>query len=213
LISTAFLIIALVFSVVIHEVAHGSAAAAQGDFTAKYAGRLTLNPLKHLDWVGSVLVPGFLIVAGAPILLGWAKPVPVNPLNFRDKRWGDAKVSIAGAAANLGLALVFGLALRFWPEVSGAAAANFYALAQSVVIINLVLAVFNMVPVPPLDGSHVLNDLVLKGDLFASRQVAQVGMAALLVLSFTGILGKVMSFLAGGVQSGVLYVLSAVIGA
>ena len=156
IISVAFLIVALVFSVVIHEVAHGSAAAAQGDLTAKYAGRLTLNPLKHLDWVGSVFLPAFLIMANAPILFGWAKPVPVNPLNFRDKRWGDAKVAVAGAAANLALALVFGLILRFWPEISGPAAANFYALAQSVVIINLVLAVFNLIPIPPLDGSHIL---------------------------------------------------------
>lgn len=197
LVSTAFLIIALVFSVVIHEVAHGSAAAAQGDFTAKYAGRLTLNPLKHLDWVGSVLVPGFLIVAGAPILLGWAKPVPVNPLNFRDKRWGDAKVSIAGAAANLGLALVFGLALRFWPEVSGAAAANFYALAQSVVIINLVLAVFNMVPVPPLDGSHVLFALLPASQNEFKVFLQKYGFVFLLVflLFFVPVIWPIVAFL------------------
>lgn len=184
LISMLFLIIALVFSVVVHEVAHGSAALAQGDPTAKFAGRLTLNPLKHLDWVGSVLVPAFLVIANSPFLFGWAKPVPVNPMNFRDKRWGDAKVAAAGAAANLALALVFGIILRFWPDVSGAAAMNFYALAQSVVIINLVLAVFNMIPIPPLDGSHFLFALLPPSQNDFKIFLQKYGFVLLLILIF-----------------------------
>jgi Zn-dependent protease len=156
LIFIVFSVVALIFSVVIHEVAHGAVANSLGDPTAKFAGRLTLNPLKHLDWVGSFLVPAFLLALGSPFVFGWAKPVPVNPFNFRDKRWGDAKVAVAGAAANFALALVFGLILRFWPEISNPFSAGFYALAQSVVVINLVLAVFNLIPIPPLDGSHIL---------------------------------------------------------
>ncbi len=184
LISMLFLIIALVFSVVVHEVAHGSAALAQGDPTAKFAGRLTLNPLKHLDWVGSVLVPAFLVIANSPFLFGWAKPVPVNPMNFRDKRWGDAKVAAAGAAANLALALIFGMILRFWPDVSGMAAMNFYALAQSVVIINLVLAVFNMIPIPPLDGSHVLFAFLPPSQNDFKIFLQKYGFVLLLILIF-----------------------------
>lgn len=151
-----FSVIALIFSVVIHEVAHGAVANSLGDPTAKFSGRLTLNPLKHLDWVGSFLVPAFLLAVGSPFVFGWAKPVPINPFNFRDKKWGDAKVAVAGAAANFALALVFGLILRFWPEISNPVSAGFYTLAQSVVLINLVLAVFNLIPIPPLDGSHIL---------------------------------------------------------
>jgi Zn-dependent protease len=106
--------------------------------------------------VGSFLVPAFLLAVGSPFVFGWAKPVPINPFNFRDKKWGDAKVAVAGAAANFALALVFGLILRFWPEISNPVSAGFYTLAQSVVLINLVLAVFNLIPIPPLDGSHIL---------------------------------------------------------
>jgi len=139
----------------IHEIAHGAMAYYLGDPTAKLAGRLTLNPIKHLDPFGSVILPLILIIiarlAGGGIIFGWAKPVPVNPLNFRDKKYGDAKVSIAGPGANLGLALVFGLSLRFFSFPSQMA-----ALLGYIVFINILLAVFNLLPIPPLDGSHIL---------------------------------------------------------
>jgi Zn-dependent protease len=151
-----FSVIVLIFSVVIHEVAHGAVANSLGDPTAKFAGRLTLNPLKHLDWMGSFFVPLTLLVLGSPILFGWAKPVPINPFNFRDQKYGQVKVALAGVAANFALALVFGTILRFWPEISNPVSTGFYALAQEVVVINLILAVFNLIPIPPLDGSHVL---------------------------------------------------------
>jgi Zn-dependent protease len=151
-----FSAIVLIFSVVIHEVAHGAVANSLGDPTAKFAGRLTLNPLKHLDWMGSFFVPLTLLVLGSPILFGWAKPVPINPFNFRDQKYGQVKVALAGVAANFALALVFGTILRFWPEISNPLSTGFYALAQEVVVINLILAVFNLIPIPPLDGSHVL---------------------------------------------------------
>ena len=106
-----FIIIILIFSIVIHEVAHGAMALHLGDPTAKYAGRLTLNPIKHLDPIGSIIVPIFLIlmteIMGGGIIFGWAKPVPINPYNFKDQKYGSAKVSIAGTVANLALALIF----------------------------------------------------------------------------------------------------------
>ena len=149
-----FLIAILLFSVVIHEVSHGAMANYLGDPTAKYAGRLTLNPIKHLDPIGSVLVPLFLLIIGSRILFGWAKPVPINPYNFRDQKYGSAKVALAGPGANLSLALVFGLALRFFPVLADIP--GLYLMFSYIVFINLLLAIFNLLPVPPLDGSHIL---------------------------------------------------------
>ncbi|MFA6376363.1 MAG: site-2 protease family protein [Candidatus Paceibacterota bacterium] len=152
-----FSIIALIFSVVIHEVAHGAVANSLGDPTAKFAGRLTLNPMSHLDWFGSFVLPLLLFFGtNGSFVFGYAKPVPINPFNFRDQKYGQVKVALAGVAANFALALVFGTILRFWPEISNPVSAGFYGLAQGVVVINLVLAVFNLIPIPPLDGSHVL---------------------------------------------------------
>lgn len=142
---------------IIHEVAHGSVANQLGDPTAKYAGRLTLNPLSHLDPMGSFLVPLLLFVGtGGRFVFGWAKPVPINPFNFRDKKFGEAWVAVAGAAANLALALIFGLIIRFTPGYVGPIGSAIYTMFQDIVLINLSLAVFNLVPLPPLDGSHVL---------------------------------------------------------
>ena len=152
-----FLIAILIFSVVIHEVSHGVVANALGDPTAKNAGRLTLNPIPHLDPIGSILLPGFLIlmsqIGGGGIIFGWAKPVPVNPMNLRGK-YGSALVSLAGPGSNLTIALIFGLALRFLQlaELNPALILVF----SYIVFLNILLAVFNLLPVPPLDGSHIL---------------------------------------------------------
>ena len=146
-----FFLIVLIFSIVIHEVAHGSVANLLGDPTAKYAGRLTLNPIKHLDLFGSVLVPLFLIILRSPVLFGWAKPVPINPYNFKDPKWDGAKVAVAGPGANILVALIFGLAIRFFPLP-----ASILTIFSIIVILNLILAIFNLVPIPPLDGSHIL---------------------------------------------------------
>ncbi|MBI2096222.1 MAG: site-2 protease family protein [Candidatus Taylorbacteria bacterium] len=145
----------LILSVVAHEVAHGFAALKMGDKTAYYAGRLSLNPVRHLDWFGSVIVPLLLALSPAGFILGWAKPVPINPYNFRHRRLGEIFVSAAGPATNILLAVVFGLLLRFF-VVGGAASAALVGIGSTIVVINIVLAVFNLIPVPPLDGSKIV---------------------------------------------------------
>lgn len=152
-----FLLI-LILSVMAHEISHGMMADYLGDPTARLMGRLSLNPIKHIDPIGSIIVPGILILMQTPFLIGWAKPVPVNPLNFKDQRYGEAKVSLAGPGANLIIALVFGLIMRVmaWVGASSAFAVNLFGLFQIIVWINLLLAVFNLIPIPPLDGSHIL---------------------------------------------------------
>ena len=148
-----FQILILIMSVVIHEVSHGYSAYMQGDNTAKFAGRLTLNPLKHLEWFGSFILPVLSYLFGG-FIIGWAKPVPFNPYNLRNQKWGEAIVAVAGPLSNLCIALFFGLLIRF-----GALAQfgdDYVYIAGTIVFINLVLATFNMVPIPPLDGSKIL---------------------------------------------------------
>ena len=144
-------IVVLVFSVIIHEVAHGYAAYRLGDPTAKDAHRLTLNPLAHIDLVGSVLLPLILIITKSPVLLGWAKPVPFNPGYFRDVKKGVMIVGLAGPASNLILAAIAGTIIRMFP--SGGIIGLFLL---HTCIINVVLAIFNLIPIPPLDGSRVV---------------------------------------------------------
>lgn len=154
LIDTIFYIAVLIMSVVIHEVSHGFMAEYFGDKTARYAGRLTLNPLKHLDVFGSIILPALLIITKAPFLLGWAKPVPYNPDNLRNERWGTLAVAAAGVLANIFIAIIFGLILRF--TVPMGAPERFMEIVSLIVFMNLGLAIFNLVPIPPLDGSKIL---------------------------------------------------------
>ncbi|MFA5131316.1 MAG: site-2 protease family protein [Patescibacteria group bacterium] len=147
-----FEIIVLIFSAIIHEYMHGWMALRLGDATAKDAGRLTFNPLAHLEWFGSFFLPLVMVLTNMPFVFGWAKPVPYNPYNLRDRKYGDAKVALAGPLGNLIIAVFFGLFLRFF-HVSNL---TFVALVSMIVYINLVLMVFNLVPIPPLDGSKVL---------------------------------------------------------
>ncbi len=151
---TLFLILVLIVSVIIHEVAHGFAAELQGDPTARLQGRLTLNPIPHIDIIGSILLPALLVLSGSGFLFGWAKPVPYNPYNLRNQRWGEALVAAAGPGVNLALALIFGLTIRF---AGGVLPTGFVLLAAVVVYVNILLALFNLIPVPPLDGSKLLR--------------------------------------------------------
>ncbi|MDP2934462.1 MAG: site-2 protease family protein [bacterium] len=147
----------LLMSVVIHEVSHGLMANYLGDPTAKYAGRLSLNPLKHLDLWGSFLIPLFLLMFNSPFLFGYAKPVPYNPHNLKNKKWGPAMVAAAGPLSNLVIVLIFGLTLRFLPIGGSPYIDNLIKIFIYIVILNLVLAVFNAMPIPPLDGSKIIS--------------------------------------------------------
>lgn len=149
----------LILSVIVHEISHGYAALWFGDRTALLAGRLTMNPLRHIDPVGSILVPGILILSGSPFPFGWARPVPYNENNLTDKRWGTLAVASAGIIANFAIAIVFGLILRVG-LVSGLANEGFVYIVSVIVLANIGLGFFNLLPVPPLDGSKILFALL-----------------------------------------------------
>jgi Zn-dependent protease len=161
-IETIFFFAVLIFSVIIHEISHGAVALRLGDATAKSAGRLTLNPLKHIDPFGSLILPAILIflriATGGGIIFGWAKPVPVNHLNFKNPRWGMFWTGLAGPLSNVVLALVFAVLIRFAIPVFPYLVflAPFFAI---VVLLNLWLGVINLVPIPPLDGSRIFFSL------------------------------------------------------
>lgn len=155
---TIALIIGLVISIVLHEVGHAYAANWLGDPTARLEGRLSVNPLVHIDPLMSVIVPGLLILSGSPFLFGAAKPVPYNPYNFRNQKWGEAIVAGAGPAINIGLAIVFAVVVHVGAGVG--MSETFLSLSMQLVIMNLFLAFFNLVPIPPLDGSKILPRLL-----------------------------------------------------
>jgi len=189
-----FSLIILLFSVVIHEISHGSVAYALGDSTAKDAGRLTLNPLKHLDPFGSIILPLLLLLftGGQGPIFGWARPVPINPYNFRDQKWGIVKVAIAGPAANFLLAIVFGLLIRFsfFPS-------QFSSFFPDVVFINLLLGLFNLVPISPLDGFNFFFNILPNTFWRIKIILQQYGIFILIFFIFFGLrfLGPLIFYL------------------
>ena len=154
-------IIILIFSVIIHEVSHGYMANYLGDPTARLQGRLTLNPLKHIDLMGSIIVPIITTLAG--FTFGWAKPVPFNPYNLKNRKSGEFLIALAGPTSNITIAVIFSLIIRFIISSYGVNSDfvdSFIQVASYIVIINIVLAVFNLVPLPPLDGSKLLFSIL-----------------------------------------------------
>jgi Zn-dependent protease len=182
-IETTILFIAiLIISVVIHEVSHGYMADYLGDPTARLAGRLTINPIPHIDPVGSIVVPGLLALLPGSIIFGWAKPVPYNPHNIASE-YGDALVAVAGPASNLFLAAIAGGVLQLAPIAAGSPLISFLV---GVVLINVVLAIFNLVPIPPLDGSKILFNFLPARFNYIRRNVEQYGFFILLGFIFLG---------------------------
>jgi len=190
LLDSLFLIIIFLFSVVIHEIAHGAVANALGDSTARLSGRLTLNPLKHIDPLGSIILPAFFFLlgslSGGGIIFGWAKPVPINPYNLRDQRWGVAKVAVAGSGANLLIALFFGLLIRFLPGISNDFFIGMYTFFLKVIWINIILGVFNLIPIPPFDGSKILFSFLPPAANAFKDFMERYGMVLILFIIFFG---------------------------
>ena len=193
-IDTVFYIAILIMSVVIHEVSHGYVAELYGDKTARHAGRLTLNPIVHLDIWGSVIIPALLYFSTG-FAFGWAKPVPYNPDNLRDKKWGTVAVAAAGVLANLFIAVFFGLVLRFTYKLSMPAGYDF--MIYSIVVVNLALAIFNLVPIPPLDGSKILFTLLPSRFDGIVRSIEQYSLILLIIFIFffSEYLSPILTFL------------------
>lgn len=208
-------IVILIMSAVFHEYAHGWVAYKLGDNTAKSMGRLTLNPINHLDPVGSILLPILLILSGSNFVIGWAKPVPYNPYNLRDARYGDMKVALGGPGTNLILAIFFGFIARLTPMavnmkyalvngflsgdndfLMGMMSGNFMAIIFVISVIacfiNLLLMIFNLVPVPPLDGSKVLMTFLPHYLQVKMHKIEPYGFFILIFLLWLGIFSILM---------------------
>lgn len=183
------LVAVLIFSIVVHEVAHAWQARREGDDTAEKLGRITLNPLPHLDLMGSFIVPAILYFSGTNFLFGWAKPVPVNPSNYRDYVAGDIRVSMAGIVSNIGLAMLATVVTAVVVKVqdlSGPLAVYEPMLValDYAIFINLILAFFNLIPIPPLDGSHVLAHMLPQEMAMRYRHFGQYGILALMAIMY-----------------------------
>jgi Zn-dependent protease len=182
-------ILVFLLAVAAHETAHGYAAYLMGDRTAKDAGRLTLNPIAHIDPVGTVVLPALLILARSPVLFGWAKPVPVDPRNFRYPRKGMFITSLAGPFTNFGLAIVAAVILKTGIVHPPSAVWTFLLYS---VIINLILGVFNLLPVPPLDGANMLFSVLPVEAYRYFMRFERYGFLILMGLLYLGLFDRVI---------------------
>lgn len=184
----------VLFAITLHEVAHGWAARALGDHTAAILGRLSLNPIRHIDPVGTVALPLIMLLLPGGFLFGWAKPVPVSMQNLRNPRRDMAIVAVAGPLSNLVMAILWGLLAKFAIGMNPTEGVwlGILLMARAGIIINLVLMVLNMLPFPPLDGSRVLTGLLPEAQARAIDRLERYGLVILIVLMATGILSKIM---------------------
>ncbi|MDO8553129.1 MAG: site-2 protease family protein [bacterium] len=200
ILDAVFLVAIIMFSAVIHELMHGVAANKLGDPTARLMGRLTLNPIVHLDMFGSILLPIVLTLTNSPILFGWAKPIPYNPYNLRPGRFSEAIVAAAGPVSNLVIALVGGVIIR-----TGTLAAGQNDVVFLIVVVNVMLFLFNLMPIPPLDGSKVLSALLPRSlaigyDQWRNRMESNpfmgMGIVLVIILLLGGAFGNLVYSLA-----------------
>lgn len=198
--STLILLVLLIISLSVHEAAHAWTADRLGDPTARMLGRLTLNPLAHIDWIGTVLFPLIAIYSGVP-LLGWAKPVPVNGHNLRHPRRDFAIVAAAGPISNLLQAIVASMLLMIVPggDTVGGGGTTAADFLLRFMVLNVMLAVFNMIPVPPLDGGNVLAGILPERAAQLVDALRPYGFMILYALLLTGVLGRLMSPIAGSI--------------
>ncbi len=195
-------IVTLLFAVTVHEVAHGYVASKMGDNTARLAGRLTLNPLKHLDFIGSFLLPAILALSRSPIIFGYAKPVPVNFAKLRDYRKGVLYVASAGVLANLVLAVIAGVLFQIasnfksllYMSIFRPFFVDFLNILFYSVVINTVLAIFNLIPIPPLDGSRILAMVLPPPIREQFERIERFGIILIFILLMTNSMGKIISF-------------------
>lgn len=176
-----FILPFLFFSVVLHEIAHGLMAERLGDSTARDAGRISLNPLVHIDLIGTIILPVLLIISNSGFVFGWAKPVPVNPYNLRKPRQDMMWVSLAGPLANLSLALALSVLIKFLPLSS----LN-QGILEEAAFINIILAVFNLIPIPPLDGSKIIMGLLPRQLAYHYFKLEPYGFLIIFLLFISG---------------------------
>ncbi len=180
-VTTIFSIAILICSIMFHELAHGTVAHWLGDPTARLSGRLTINPIRHLEWIGSFFVPLLCIISGSGFIIGWAKPIPFNPQFFKNKRWGEALVAIAGPSINSIFAIIGAIILRI-PSLMITSSLQ-YSIA-TIVVVNIALAVFNLIPVPPLDGHHVVGAIFPWYQKWSNSLMQQYGIVIIILVIF-----------------------------
>jgi len=193
---SVFIFIIVIFSVIIHEVCHGYTAYFFGDQTAKYQGRLTLNPLKHIDIFGSILLPLLLIITNAGIFLGWAKPVPYNPYNLRNRAVAEPIIAFSGPLSNFFLAFIFAMVARIMIAFNFGSP-EFLKVIFIIVFTNIILAVFNLIPIPPLDGSRIITAFLPSLKYYFDK-IEWAGM--FIVLFFVLFFGQYVSIIASSVS-------------
>ncbi len=191
----------VLFAITIHEASHGWAALKMGDPTAYQMGRITLNPIRHIDPVGTILLPLILIIMGAPPF-GWAKPVPVNPLNLKDPRKDNLIISIAGPLSNISVAIIAFIIIKILLNLDPglySGRGGFTNLLSPIIqivyltiVINVILAIFNLIPIPPLDGSGVVMGLISEQAADKYEQIRPYGFFILILLIMTGVIGRIL---------------------
>ncbi len=190
-------VLPVIFAITVHEVAHGWVAKRYGDNTASVLGRLTLNPIKHIDLFGTIILPGLLLMTGTGFIFGWAKPVPVDPRNFKNPLHDMAIVALAGPVSNLLMAVAWALVARLGVTIGAGAEAIALPLIYTGVAgisINLVLALINLLPIPPLDGSRILTGILPTYWAWQYNRLERFGFIILLLLLYTNVLGAILAY-------------------